>query len=384
MKKSRLAPFRLLSILILFSGVSQYSQSAVFENHQPIAVSLIGPLSTLVGFQKNDDLIKAKEQFVNLDLQYTDEENRIHKIPVKAHLKGFSTVKSCTFPKLELKLPKSLANDNLFYGIKSIDLNTHCVEENESASPSQAFYQAALKNHREAFLYKLAEILDINTYKARPIWIKYSDTDQPSNLPLKPDVTYQAFFLEDFSEFRKRLEAKSVYGTRCIEPKIVLDPAKKEQCVFDNLSDSPKLQVNEVFKMSVFQYLIGNSDWFIQLVPNEGRFGFSPATGDNLWNVKVIEYVDNKWQAIPHDFNFSMILLDYVTKTTPEGLYLKRNFELGTPSMRSSVIRQMESKLPLIKNEIQKWNSISDFDQKIMLEKIESSFELLLSRIAEP
>ncbi|MES2801427.1 MAG: hypothetical protein V4654_02950 [Bdellovibrionota bacterium] len=200
----------------------------IFSSYEILNFKLTAPISTLLK-AKELDFFAAKKVIVDGTLSYTDNADKNIQIPVKINIKGFSTTYFCTLPKLELKLDKTLKKNTLFENIKSIDLNTHCVEEGDNV-----FFVAtnAFNAHREAMLYRFMDILEMPGYRARPIMIEYQDTDAPSIMKAKSNNLYQAFFLEDYGDFRKR--------------------------------NHPAVDRDDVARAVLFQHLIGNRDYFIQ------------------------------------------------------------------------------------------------------------------------
>jgi hypothetical protein len=270
----------------------------LFANYEALSVELSAPVGALF---KNKE--KGKEQSVAGTLTYSGGDGVKTSVPVEVHLRGFSSLAQCTFPKLELKFKPD--TQGLFAGMKSVDLSTHCLEKGNDGG--NAFLRAAPLNHREALIYRMAELLDIPTYKVRPALIHYEATgiaEVDGN-----DKPYQAFFVEDKGAFRKRLNAKEILSVRDPLKKAALikDPKKASQFAFDTVQKSPQILPDDVVMITLFEYMVSNIDWGIKA--DDKDQSFHVLIEQDLWNIKIFELPDKKWMVIPHDFNLSGIIL---------------------------------------------------------------------------
>lgn len=368
------AIFFQMSVVLALTPAFPIPATGLFSNTEVLEVKLEAPFSSLLK-AKELGVIEAKKLSLDGTLSYKTEMGWFSSA-VKVSLKGFTSLGFCSFPKLELKLAKNLPADSLFYGMKSVDLNTHCVEDVDSVVYGSALYKTALKNHREAFIYRMLNIFDIPSYLSRPAMVSYKDSDpQPdSKFTVKQDHSYQAFFLEDYGQFRRRLDLKAIRGLRD-QLKSFDDPTdieKAQSYQFDYVLATSRIDVQDVARMALFQYLIGNSDWFIQLTKDEGRFGLAP-TSDQLWNIKVVETKDDKWVVIPHDFNFSMMMLDHTNVANPKSLFIQKNLELVSHEVLRDLFEQMKSKMPIIEAELDRWPTI---EKQIVLARLNAAFNL--------
>lgn len=299
---------------LMFSAAHALTQafpaptSGIFSSYEVLNFKLTAPISTLLK-AKQLLFFETKKVVVEGTLSYTDSTNKNIQIPVKINIKGFTSTQFCTLPKLELKLDKTLKKNTLFENIKSIDLHTHCVEQDDTTAIDPV--KVAFNAHREALLYRFMDILEIPGFRARPIMMEYQDTDAPSTMQAKPNFQYQAFFLEDYGDFRKRNNLKAIRGVNDVT-KTDTDPAdidKLATYVFSHIEQHPAIDREDVARAALFQHLIGNGDYFIQTTATGYRHG--KPTDENLWNMKIVESADGKWITIPQDFNFGLILLNY-------------------------------------------------------------------------
>lgn len=279
---------------------------SLFASYDVLNVELDAPLAPL--FAKKDPNPQAprnKEAFVDGVLSYENELLQKIQIPVEIHLKGFSTLNSCSFPKLELKIKSKDSEGTLFESTKSVDLNTHCFEKDDPAAYD--VFKSAFWNHREALIYRMADVLEIPTLKARPVFIRYKNTQIP-NVDQNP-APYRAFFVEDMGNFRKRLNAKEIKGIDdpLKSEELAKDPSKASRYVFTDVKSSPQIDPEDASRIALFQAMIGNEDWFIKMHPTHKRFE-NLDIKTNLWNTKIAELPDGKWVLFPQDFSISGIL----------------------------------------------------------------------------
>lgn len=275
----------------------------VFASYEPLRVELEAPLNEIFK-QRAVGFPKFKEISVDGNLAYWNEQNQKVMIPVSVHVKGFSSVDLCEFPKLELKMKNPAREGTLFSSTKTVDLNTHCVDSKVPANFSEDIVKAFRFNHREALLYRMAETLGIPTFKARPVFINYRKTGIDS---IDQKTTpYQAFFLEDAAAFAKRLHGQEIKGIN--DPlkglTLAMSPEKKDMYQFTDLQTSAKVDLEDASRIALFQAMIANSDWFIKPSPNAQRFG---SDSTNLWNTKILALPTGRWVLFPQDFNFAGI-----------------------------------------------------------------------------
>ncbi|MNK89232.1 hypothetical protein D3C87_1092350 [compost metagenome] len=182
---------------------------------------------------------------------------------------------------MEIKFKDADTAETLFANMKSVDLNTHCAEPGELDEYMQHFSNS-FYNHREVAIYKLAKVLNVPTYQVRALHIRYKNT------ALKVDTAkqaYQAFFLEDLGDLKKRIQAREIDPT---------DFSKDGQV---DMSTQPELVVEDLYRATVFNNLIRNPDW-----------DFPCGEGGRIWNLKVLETHPRNWVPLIYDFNLSPIV----------------------------------------------------------------------------
>lgn len=315
--------FNLLFSVVMTLGVPNFAfaltdafvkpKSGLFSNFESAHFQLKAPLTTLFKAKKLN-FFEMKKVKVPGVLSYVDQHKEVINLNLEIHIKGFTSAKFCSFPKLELKIPKSESAGTIFEGIKNVDLNTHCVEQDDpSTEPYIQYIKSSFNNHREAKIYEIMDLLNMPSLRAKPVLVQYTDTDELSEISAKPNFSYQAFFLEDFSDFRKKNSLMAIRGVNDVTKADVEvgDTEKMSTYVFSNVADSLKLDLDDAARSALLQFFIGNSDWFIQTTKTDYREKDHPES-ENLWNVKIVEDSNGRWITIPQDFNFSMFMQNYL------------------------------------------------------------------------
>lgn len=353
----------------------------IFSEYSVLDFKLTAPFSTLLKFKKENEqnIFAVKEKEITGQLQYTDNNNKIVSIPVKIHLKGFTTLSFCTFPKLEIKISKSQSKNTLFEGINSIDLNTHCIEEDDKSDKGyMTAFKSSIHNHRESMIYRIMSILNMPSFQSRPVMIEYEDTAMSSENSVKSGYKYQAFFLEDYGDFRKRNNLKAIRGVNDFN-KFLEDPNDVEKInsyKFTFVQDSPKVDTDDLARAALLQFFIGNHDWFVQVTKEGFRFA-NQSNSENLWNMKIVEDSSGKWITIPQDFNLSLFA------TANEHPMISK---INTVVFDSA---NKESKIHILKSFIEKkdeiYKAISELDENsaqyilLRLDKVYSEIQLMLN-----
>lgn len=288
-------------------------KTGVFSSYEPLNIEIEAPLAELFAQKDDVEYPANKNLFTTGSLSYQDQSKNTHRISVKIYLKGFSTLSNCPFPKLELKMNSQDVKGTLFSSMDSIDLNTHCTEEKDTRLEDR--FKASVNNHREALIYRMAHTLEIPTLQARPVFVRYKKTKIPV-VDQNPKA-YQAFFLEDMSHLRRRLNGKEVKGIETLfkNAEIAANPKKASQYRFKDIQSSPQVDVEDVTRIALFQAMIGNGDWFIKVDAEHGGAGSNKI---RLWNIKILELPTGKWVLFPQDFGISYPLMgDSLTDLEP-------------------------------------------------------------------
>ena len=146
----------------------------LFSSYAIVELTLEAPLSDLFAQQEDDDAAvdgkvsyRAPDggQVVVDDLEVSERGNTSRQ------------QNECRFPKLKVRFAAGTADASIFRHMDVVKIGTHCGE-----SPDQTLTRSAGRvanehtTHREAFVYRLLDLLGIPSLRARPARIAYRDT----------------------------------------------------------------------------------------------------------------------------------------------------------------------------------------------------------------
>jgi hypothetical protein len=197
-------------------------------------------------------------------------------IPIQLRTRGHvrRNPRTCEFAPLRLEFPKDGVTDAVFSGLDFVRLGTHCQSE-------AAYQQYTLK---EYLANRLLLTLTPRAQRTRLARVTYADTDAGK----KPYTRFGIFF-EDADDVASRMEARE---------------EKVNRLMFGVL-DQPSLLF-----MSLFQYMIGNTDYSI-LVRH---------------NVMIFRDAANVRYAAPYDFDYSgLVYAHYAVPAKGLGLVSVRD-----------------------------------------------------------
>jgi hypothetical protein len=176
-------------------------------------------------------------------------------IPVQLRTRGHSRrdPRVCEFAPLRLELPKDQTKGTIFEGHGTIKLGVHCQSEG-------VYRQYTLK---EYLANRLHNTLTPRSLRVRLANVTYADTDAG-----KKPLTRLGIFFEDIDDLAKRME-----GRELPVPRQMFQFVEQDQLLF----------------MSLFQYMIGNTDYSILM----------------LHNVIIVDDAKGVRHTVPYDFDYS-------------------------------------------------------------------------------
>jgi hypothetical protein len=152
--------------------------------------------------------------------------------------RGARRLEICSRPPLKVKFDKNDLARMGFSPMNEIDVVHPCQDP--------AVYEQYIL--REYLAYKLWEIISPYTFRTQLVRIHYTS---PDGSAYQPPAT--AFLLEDPEEVATRLSGRE-YGSEVISQNA--------------------LETRSVITMNLFQFMIGNTDWFVTNRHNLDFFGF--------------------------------------------------------------------------------------------------------------
>lgn len=187
-------------------------------------------------------------------VKYLNHNNKLVEIPIKVCVRGNfrRMTQNCTFPPLLLDFDKKKKGNSIFNHQNKLKLVTHCLKKDYIME--------------EYLVYKIFNIITDYSFKARIANVTYEDS-----LGKQASQTRLAFLLEDDEDLAKRIHSK------------YLKDIKLRQNQVDTL---------KMATVSVFEYLIGNTDWSVPF----------------QHNIKIYFKKGEKAIPIPYDFDHSGIV----------------------------------------------------------------------------
>ena len=201
----------------------------LFASHEILQGEIEAPFGMLAQDRPNEE--EAPGTF-----RFTAQDGTLVEFDVAVRTRGRLRrgKETCTFPPLRLNFKKSQTKDTLFHKQDKLKLVTHCRNK------ARRYEQALVA---EYLTYRIFNMLTERSFNTRLLRITYVPTDKGRTFD-----TY-AVLIESKDRLEKRLDAKPV-----IVEKVAVSTIQPEDL---NLA-------------SVFQYLIGNTDFSpVQTAPDE-------------------------------------------------------------------------------------------------------------------
>lgn len=226
----------------------------LFDSHEIIGMTLEYDIKAF-SKDKGDDRGYHKAK-----LSYTGPGGQAIMLDVKIRARGKlrRTFLKCLVPAFKMKLNKKQVKGTLFDGQKSLKLVTHC--KNKPKRYEEYYVQ-------EYLIYRTYNILTPFSYRVRLVNITYVDSQKKEDTFTSP-----AFFIENTKKMAKRNNCK---------------PTKLKQIQLI------KTDYDTSTLASVFQYMIGNTDWSVR-------------SGHNI--TRILHNEDKKFYPVPFDFDLSGII----------------------------------------------------------------------------
>lgn len=257
----RIVTFCLIAVVSNLSAVSADEQkpakpNPLFSDNSLLEITITAPLSTLM-------LDRSREEDSIGQLTYEDKESGtvVLDVGIRARGRFRRTRDVCSFTPLRLNFKKETTRKTLFTRTDKVKLVTHCRDKSERYS------QGVL---REYLAYRILNTMTDKSFRVRLLQVRYVDSESK-----KGDRVEFGFLIEPDKSLAKRLGMK------------VLDIESTAIHALD---------ARHANLTSVFQYLIGNTDFSpIKGVEGEtcchNHVLMSGETGDLL--------------SVPYDFDMS-------------------------------------------------------------------------------
>jgi hypothetical protein len=243
-------------LLLIFLPVSQWAQESpksIFEMMQREDYLSLNLELDFKYLQRN----KKEKEYKPAKLSFTDQNGLLQNFDIEIRTRGNMRLQVCDLPPLKVKFSqKELAAKGL-NDQNNLKMVIIC-------SNSKPFEQFLL---REYVVYRLYNIISEFSLRVQLAKVKYSD----SSGGFTPMESF-AILIEDDEEFALRHDAKTIQST---------------------IASSKILNTDFTETMSIFQYMIGNTDWQIY----------------NRHNIVLIGKTGTSVPIpIPYDFDYSAIV----------------------------------------------------------------------------
>jgi len=230
------------------------SPDPLFQANDPLRVYLSGPFSTLIKE-------RSKEDYLPGTISYENDDGTPVPLDVQIRTRGHNRHQNCKYPPVLLNFKKKQTRGTIFEGQNKLKLVIPCK------------YSSRYEQHvlREYLTYRIFNAVTNLSFRARLLQVSFENIEKDK----EPEVRY-AFLIEH----KKRLADR--YGME----ELKIERAKVKDIAPDRLNLT-----------SVFQYLIGNTDFS----PVAGPPGDNCCHNYVLFNREDTDLI----LPIPYDFDQS-------------------------------------------------------------------------------
>ncbi len=230
-------------------------EQPLFAEDAVLAVTIAAPLGAVQAERDSGEYHEGT-------LTYRAADGAQHELDIKLRARGRyrRQARTCRFPPIRLNFRKKQLDGTVFEGQDKLKLVTHCRTGNIR-------YEQQLV--KEYLAYRFLQMLTDTSFRSRLLRVNWRDSEDPDE-----DFEHYAFLIEDEDLLGERLglPAGEVQRTRVA-----------------------KLDGEQATLVSVFQYLIGNTDFSMLAGPAD----------DTCCHNVVLYDRDGKFLPVPYDFDFS-------------------------------------------------------------------------------
>lgn len=228
------------------------SPDPLFQDDSALRVEITAPFARLIDERPKDEEFQGSFSF-------KDPEGTWVELDLQVRTRGNFRHTNCDFPPLYLNFKRSQVKGTLFDQQNRLKMVVHCKD-------SARYQQALLK---EFLAYRILNSLTDQSFQVRLLDVTYVDSEDR-----RPRMVRNAFLIEHVNRLGDRL-------------------GRQKMNVFPD--DVQALQADYLNLTSVFQYLLGNTD-------------FSPILGSEdkcCHNYELFGKEGSPLLAIPYDFDMS-------------------------------------------------------------------------------
>lgn len=309
----------------VFASESEEQISPLFASNEPLKFTLIIDTKKLKS-DESDDPEYTEGQLI-LD---TDGVEKTFDIKARARGNSRRIGHFCTFPPIKLNFQKKSVTGTVFEGQDKLKLVAYCKD----LDLNEAYVL------KEYLPYKFLNCLTPYSFKVRLAEITYKDINDKGK-----DVTRYGFLIEDDD---------------------IMAARNGGQITEMLMSNHDRCERNALDIFTVFQYMIGNTDWWI--------------AKPKIHNVKLVLLEGGNVVPVPYDFDYCGIV-DAKYAVTDEQLPIdnvKQRFFRGYcrfPGTYELVIDKFNENKDCIYTEINNLTELDEKYRKIIIKYIDDFYE---------
>jgi hypothetical protein len=252
----------LVVLLVNTAHAQDYITRPLFSEDSALALTIEAPFRRLA--READD----REELDGI-VRYRNAAGREFVLDAEIRVRGKSRLRECDFPPLRVDFDRSELDGTVFSGQNHLKLVTLCKRRDTYRDYLAEEYQ----------IYRAYNALTNYSFRVRWLSVEYVDTEDERAEPF----TEPAFFIEEDWEVAERHGLKALAA-----PGLELG----------------ELNARELALMSLFQFMIGNTDW--------AGTAAAPDEEDCCHNGKPIGSAEHGVIVLPYDFdNAGLVNAEY-------------------------------------------------------------------------
>jgi hypothetical protein len=325
-------PLFALTLLMAIGDSRAETGTGLFGDNRLLSIEIVAPVARISRLRPIDEYIPGT-------LRYVADSGEVVELDIGIRARGHYRRKPgiCNFPPWRLNFRKKQVDGTIFQGQDKLKLVTHCRNDSEQ------YEQAVIA---EYLTYRILNLLTDYSFRVRLLKIRYTEADDG-----RTQEAY-AFLIEHSDELSKRLG---------------LDPQEVEKI------HASRLQGEHLSFVSVFQYMIGNTD-FSPLTSNPGQ--------NCCHNYNLFGAEGGPYYSVPYDFDMAGLVDAPHAEPNPKlRLYsvkerLYRGYCISNEHLPAS-LQLFRDNRAAIEELINAEPALSDRKRKDMLDFIEQFYEII-------
>lgn len=271
----------ILIFSFLFSSLAFSQNETVFSSREVMSVRIEGAWGELLK-QRFFAPDVAKKARIPVKVVIVNSDKSETTVDAEVGLRGNTSLSplECTFPKYSLYFSEENVSGTLLAGSEQLAVGSHCSYRGGNSILYGRAYDGK-SPLREAMVYRFLEILEIPSFKTRPVMVQYVDSHRVES---SATVGWnQAFLMESLKQFSTRT------GYELVDE----DSAHQIDLAENGVTDIQKLA-----RIILFQEMIENNDW---------KINYNELLGvRQTWNMFLAKNNSNlNIEVIPNDFDLS-------------------------------------------------------------------------------